>query len=34
MPMVPLWVVATACGAVLLAMFIFLSARLSNRADR
>ena len=33
MRMVPLWVVATACGAVLLAMFIFLSARLSNRAD-
>ena len=31
--MVPLWVVATACAAVLLAMFIILSAKLSNRAD-
>jgi type VI secretion system protein ImpK len=30
---VPLWVVATACAAVLLATFIILSARLSNRAD-
>ncbi|MDB6010419.1 MAG: Type secretion system protein ImpK [Gammaproteobacteria bacterium] len=33
MRMVPLWVVATACAAVLLAMFIILSAKLSNRAD-
>jgi type VI secretion system protein ImpK len=30
---VPLWVVAVACGAVLLAVFILLSARLSNRSD-
>jgi type VI secretion system protein ImpK len=33
MRMVPLWVVATACAAVLLATFIILSAKLSNRAD-
>ena len=31
--MVPLWVVATACAAVLLATFITLNARLSNRTD-
>jgi type VI secretion system protein ImpK len=33
MRIVPLWVVATACFAVLLATFIILSAKLSNRAD-
>jgi type VI secretion system protein ImpK len=33
MRIVPLWVVATACAAVLLATFIILSAKLSNRAD-
>lgn len=33
MRIVPLWVVATACAAVLLAVFIILSAKLSNRAD-
>lgn len=33
MRIVPLWVVATACAAVLLATFIIASARLSNRAD-
>jgi type VI secretion system protein ImpK len=30
---VPLWVVAAACGALLLAAFIIFSARLSGRAD-
>jgi type VI secretion system protein ImpK len=30
---VPLWVVVTACAAVLLGTFIILNARLSNRAD-
>jgi type VI secretion system protein ImpK len=33
MRLVPLWVVATACAAVLFATFIILNARLSNRAD-
>jgi type VI secretion system protein ImpK len=33
MRIVPLWVVATACAAVLLSTFITLSAKLSNRAD-
>ena len=33
MRIVPLWVVATACAAVLLATFILLNAKLSNRAD-
>jgi type VI secretion system protein ImpK len=33
MRIVPLWVVATACFAVLLATFIILGAKLSNRAD-
>ena len=33
MRIVPLWVVATACAAVLLGTFIILSAKLSNRAD-
>jgi type VI secretion system protein ImpK len=33
MRMVPLWVVATVCAAVLFATFIILSAKLSNRAD-
>ena len=31
--LVPLWVVAAACGALLLAAFIVFSARLSGRAD-
>jgi type VI secretion system protein ImpK len=33
MRIVPLWVVASACAAVLLATFIIFSAKLSNRSD-